>query len=93
MVPYWIVVLGATIVLGYRHVRSPHASVRSKWIVGGLTAATIVTPWLWPLSALVALPLQFLICLYVIFHRVVTMPDTGGGSPPAPAETVPSRRV
>jgi hypothetical protein len=91
--PYWIVVLGATIVLGYRHVRSPHASVRSKRIVGGLTAATIVAPWLWPLAALAVLPIQFLICLYVIFHRVVKTPDTAGGSPPAPADTVPGSRM
>jgi hypothetical protein len=93
MLPYWVVVLGAVLVLGYRHVRSPHASLRSKWIVGGVTGATILVPFLWPLSALVALPLQFLICVYLIFYRLVTTPDAAPGSPPAATDRVAERRV
>jgi hypothetical protein len=80
--PYGYVLLAATLVLTIRHVRSAHASNRSKGLVGGLAVVSVLAPYLWPsffpflaFVALVCLLLQFAVCFYVIFHQAVWCPD------------------
>jgi hypothetical protein len=92
MIPYGLVVLGAVLVLCYRHVRAPYTSVRSKRAVAGLTAATFAVPYVWPLAGILALPLQLLICLYVIFYRMVMVPEETAEAPAVSADRVPESR-
>jgi hypothetical protein len=74
MMPYAVVVVGAVILLTIRYLRSPRPSARSKWVVGGLTIATLGAPYVWSASGLVALPLQFVMCVYLIFDELVRTP-------------------
>jgi len=76
--PYGLLILIATVVLVVRHVRATFASSRSKYLVGGLAAFTVLAPYLWPRFlplagwvALISMWLQLAICFYVIFHQVV----------------------
>src|SRR5262245_18422068 len=80
--PYGYVLLVATVVLAVRHVRSTHASRRSKRPLGGLAAVSVLAPYLWlnflPLVALVPLVcvfLQFAVCFYVLFHQAAWCPE------------------
>lgn len=82
MVIYSYVILLLTIVLTLRHVRSTYASARSKRLVGGLAAFSVLAPSLWPsflhlfwLVDRVAVALRWGICFYVIFHQVVWSPE------------------
>jgi hypothetical protein len=80
--PYGFVLLVATVVLAVRHVRSTYASNRSKCLVGGLTAVSILAIYLWPsflplaaLVPLISLFLQLAVCFYLIFHHAAWGPD------------------
>ncbi len=74
--PYGYVVLVATVILAIRHVRSAFASNRSKCLVGGLAAVSIVALFFGPsFLPLAALFLQFAVCIYVIFHQVIWRPE------------------
>jgi hypothetical protein len=82
MVVYLYVILILTIVLAIRHVRSTYASTRSKRLVGGLAAFSVLAPSLWPsflplfwLIYQIAVALRWVICFYVIFHQVVWSPE------------------
>ena len=68
-VPYGIVLLVATGVLAFRHVRTDRASPRSRWVVGCIAFLSVIVSASWPLTAAVV---QLSICVYVIIHRVVT---------------------
>jgi hypothetical protein len=80
--PYGYILLAVTVVLAVRHVRSTYASSRSKCIVAGLAAASLLAPYFWPsflpLAAVVPLGsmvLQLAVCFYIIFHQTVWRPD------------------
>jgi hypothetical protein len=82
--PYGFVLVIATAVLAVRHVRSTHASARSKRLVAGLAALSVLAPYVWPgsfpLAGVVGLAcpvLQFAIGFYVVFHEAVWRPDAG----------------
>lgn len=82
--PYGYLILVATAVLAVRHVRSTYASIRSKRLVGGLAAFSILAPYLWlrflPLVGLVVFLCMWLpmaICVYVIFHQAVYDDESG----------------
>ena len=80
--PYGYVLLVATIALAVRHIRSTYASNHSKRLVGGLAAVSVLAPYLGPgFVALVALFLQFAVCLYVIFHQAAWCPDDEHAQP------------
>jgi hypothetical protein len=96
--PYGYVLLVATVVLAVRHVRSTYASSRSKRLVGGLAAFSILAPYLWPgflpLVGWVVLACPFLqlaIGFYIIFHQAVWCPDAEHAKvAQAPHQTNPS---
>jgi hypothetical protein len=76
--PYGYLILIATGVLAVRHIRSTCASSRSKYLVGGLAAFTVLAPYLWPRFlplagwvSMVSMYLQLAICFYIIFHQAV----------------------
>ena len=82
--PYGYLILIATAVLAFRHFRSTYASGRSKYLVGGLAAFSVLAPYLWPrffpLAGwvdLVSMFLQGAICLYVIFCQTVYDDEPG----------------
>lgn len=90
--PYGYVLLVATVVLALRHVRSTCASSRSKGVVGGLAAFTVLGPYLWPgfvpggwLVSLACFALQLPLGFYVVFHQAVWSPD--GSSRAGPPES------
>jgi hypothetical protein len=75
--PYGYLILVTTAILAVRHVRSDYASKRSKCLVGGVAAITILAPYL-PnflplvgLLVLVSMYLQMALCGYVIFHQAI----------------------
>jgi hypothetical protein len=79
---YGYVVLVVTAVLAVRHARAPYASRRSKRMVGGLAAASVLAPYLWPSFLpsgawvpLASLSLQFGVCFYVLFHQAAWRPE------------------
>ena len=75
-IPYGFVLLAGTIVLAVRHVRANYASNLSKRLVGGLAAVSVLAPYIGPgFLALIALFLQFAVCLYVIFHQAAWGPE------------------
>jgi hypothetical protein len=76
--PYGYLILVATVVLAIRHVRSTYASSRSKCLVAGLAAFSVLAPYLWPTFLplagwviSVSMFLPWAICVYVIFHQAV----------------------
>jgi hypothetical protein len=76
--PYEIIILAATVILAVRHACSAYASNRSKCLVVGLAAVSLLAPYFWPsflplaaLFPLVTMVLQFAVCFYVIFHQTV----------------------
>jgi hypothetical protein len=82
MMPYGTVILGACIVLAVRHVLSRYSSRSSKYVVGVVTAVTLLAAYAWPpflpfrntiLSA--SLWLWLAICLYAILHQIVFSPE------------------
>jgi hypothetical protein len=71
-----------TVVLALRHVCCTYASDRSKCLVGGLVAASVLAPYLWPsflpsvILFILASPfLQIAIGVYVIFHQTIWCPE------------------
>jgi len=82
--PYGILILVATAVLALRHVRSTYASIRSKCLVGGVAAFSVLAPYLWPRFfplagwvGLVSMFLQVAICFYVVFYQAVYDDESG----------------
>jgi hypothetical protein len=80
MLPYALIPLIAVVVLTIQHVRSRHASIRSKYIVAGLAVVSILVAWVWPLPALLVVLFQLALCGYVIVHQMVMSVDD---APPA----------
>jgi hypothetical protein len=98
-VPYGYILQIVTAVLAVRHLRAAHTSPRSKYLVGGLTAFAVLGPFLLPaflplrvLLAWTALPLQFAISGYVVFHQIIWAPDAEPPVPFAPPEPRPARQ-
>ena len=82
--PYGYLILIATAVLAFRHVRSTYATPRSKRLVVGVAAFSALAPYLWPrffpLAGwvdLVSMFLQGAICVYVIFYQTVYDDEPG----------------
>lgn len=83
--PYGLILPVSTIVLVLRYTISAKAPDRSKYIVGGLSGASFVFPSLFPfLFQYVGLPayvayapmlLQFGVCIFVLFYRIVASPQ------------------
>jgi len=81
--PYGAVATAFLVVFVIRHVRSTYASNRSKCLVGGLAAFTILAPYLWPRSfplvgsyvGMLSFPLQVVIAVYLTFHEAIWRPD------------------
>ena len=80
MLPYSLIPLIAVVVLTIQHVRSRHASVRSKCVVVGLAAGSVLIARVWPVSVIVVVLFQLALCGYVILHQMVMSVDD---APPA----------
>ena len=68
---YGLIILVAAGVLTFRYTGFDRPSPRSKWVVGGLAAASalvFLNSAGWQLPAMVVL---FGVCLYVIFYQIV----------------------
>jgi hypothetical protein len=75
---YHYAILFAVAVLVVRHIRSASASTRSKRIVGGLAAFSLLAPYLWPsflpLAGQVGPATMWLpvaLGVYVVFHEKI----------------------
>ncbi len=66
--PYALIPLIAAIVLAFQYVVVTDASVRSKWIVGGIAAASLVIYWRFPRWQLGATLLQVVVSIYVLLY-------------------------
>jgi hypothetical protein len=74
---YGFILLAASIVLAYRYATTPGASRRSKWVVGGLVAASLLVPAGLPRSwglagTLLAALLQVTVAAYVLLYQTAT---------------------
>lgn len=81
MLPYGIVPAVAVIYLAVRHVGSEEASVSSRRLVCGLTAASFLILQLGPWVTIPATLLQVGICLYVIFFQAIMGPPSFQNKP------------
>ncbi|CAN5187762.1 hypothetical protein BH10PLA2_BH10PLA2_13660 [soil metagenome] len=70
--PYVLILPGAAIVLVLRYTISSKASERSKYIVGGVSGASFICPTLFLYGGYVAMLLQFGVCFFLLFYRIVT---------------------
>jgi hypothetical protein len=75
MIPYALIPLIAVVGLTIQHVRARHATVRSKCIVVGLAAVSVLFVWVWPIPTIVVVLFQLAICGYVILHQMVMSAD------------------
>ena len=75
MLPYSLIPLIAVVWLTIRHVRSAHATDRSKRLVVFLTAISVLVAWVLPVPLFLVVLIQIAICAYIILHQMITTLD------------------
>ena len=79
--PYGLILPVSAIVLVLRYTISTNASARSKYILGGISGASFVIPSLFPYGGYLAMLLQFGVCFFAVFCRIVTAHQENEGQP------------
>jgi hypothetical protein len=75
MLPYDLIPLIAVVWLTVRHVRSPHASDRSKRLLVLIAVVSVLIPRIILTPLILVVLLQVGICAYIILHHLIVAPD------------------